>query len=311
MSFRFTSARRPLSTPIRRSVTVRKLQNLLLSKPPAVEIVSRLEAYLTDTDGKRTKRICGSKLGRTHTSSYLPDFVPGELRNPWNIVNPRKQYVCLRPAGWKTDHKGVGPCKQHGKEKDREALKNPFLGVDKVSSDKDFAKDAPNLLLEIGDFDSFLLEAKAKTTPDQLLDITRPLYELEALKLMTIDWMKQFGFNGDAIESIAKRIQEAANVQLILAKRDHEIIRNKAIAAMIRVFVTGFLSIVQSELLGDPAKARQIAKRFNDELLLPVQNIGLTEILKRQESSGDYNRVVELAEFEDFTEEDQLVVVDE
>lgn len=300
------SAKRSADTPLKRTVSTERLQKLLLKKPPLVESVSKFETYSLNDDGTRIRRICGQRIGLSNNGLALPDFVPASLDNPWQVTNPRKQYVCPRVAGWKTNHVGVGFCKRHDRGKDRTIVKNPLQGVEKKTSSKAFSDDNENLLIQIGDFDTYLVEAQAATAPDQLLDLTRPLYQIEALKLMTIEWMRQFGFNSEAIESIARRIQESANVQLTLAKRDHEIIRNKAVAAMVRVFVTGFLSILQSELSEDPAKAKEIARRFNEELLLPVQNIGLTEILKRQEADGDYNKVVELAEFSEDDEETPL-----
>ena len=58
--------------------------------------------------------------------------------------------------------------------------------------------------------------------------------------------------------------------------------------------VVGFLDIIRSEI-DDPGKAKAIASRLNDEILLPAQNSGLTEILQRQESSGAIERAKELA----------------
>jgi hypothetical protein len=301
MSFNIKSLKRPYKTPFSRSVSAERFQRALLNKPPPVAKISNVESYLLRPTGFYGKRICGSKI----LSLGLPSFVPEGMYNPWGVTNPSEQYVCTKPAGWGTDHVGFGKCKRHDQNKESSSMKTVNMSkVNKVNKKKDkaFSEEIDALLMEIGDFDTYLSEAKARTTPDELLDITRPLYELEALKLMTIEWMGKFGFDEEAINSIAKRIQESANVQLILAKRDHEIIRNKAIASMIKVFVTGILSILLEELEDNPLKAKAIAMRLNEELLLPVQNIGITEVMKKQEVSGEYNKIMEFAEFTEVEE---------
>jgi hypothetical protein len=270
---------------------------LVLNNPPIekVEIVSEFQIYLIKDNGKRGRRICGGKR------EFLPTSFPENLPNKYGVVNPREEYLCQSFAGRGTDHIGVGPCFQHETKKskvigkDGTKMKDLFADIDDIEkvSDEDLLDTEPldpKELLQLGDFEFYLDEAKSRVSPDELLDIVRPLYELEALKLMTIAFMKKKGFKASSIEAIARRIQESAEVQLTLAKRDHEIIKNKAIVTVIKTMVIGMLSIIDEELI-DKAIAREIARRFNDEMIQPTQKIGITEVLKRQESSGMLDRV--------------------
>lgn len=257
-------------------ISAKKLKSILQDPPPKIEKESDGETFLMDDEGNYVRKICG------RWSIDLPDIVPYGVENPYDVVNPSREYVCTKNAGEDTMHPGMGPCSRHQEEVSQKGKKGRF-------------NDA--LLQSMGDFDSYLDQAKARTTPSELLDITRPLYELEALKMMTIAYMREEGYSQSAIESIAAKIRDGAEVQLMLAKRDHEIIKNKAIATIIRMMVVGTLDIIDKVLKGDDRqKAKEIAKRMNDDLLLPAQKSGLTEILQRQESTGAVERVALLVE---------------
>jgi hypothetical protein len=257
----------------------RYIKTLLKNPPPQVEAVSLDEVWEIKEDGSRLRRICG------RWREDLPTFCPlGPEDNLHGVINPSREYVCTEEAGFSTLHPGIGCCARH---QPREAK----LTVDK-SGEK--GEDNFKILQALGDFDSYLDLAKARVTPDELLDIARPLYELEALKMMIIDYMQEFGYSEKGIESFANKIKDGAGVQLALAKRDHEIMKNKAIATIIKMMVVGFLDIIRAEI-DDPRKAKEIATRLNDEILIPAQNSGLTEILQRQESSGAIERAKDLA----------------
>lgn len=287
------------------------LKIALSKKPPCTQVISELEAWLLNEKTKeRIRRICGASSVKN-----APTFVPAELENPFNVKNPQKEYICLNAAGLKTDHEGIGFCYLHDKRQRKKLAKNIFLDIKKENGGKDklspFPKETEELILQLGDFDFYLQEAKAQSTPDELLDLTRPLYELEALKLMTIAWMKKFGFSPDAIESIAKRIQESADVQLTLAKRDHEIIRNKAIATILRSMITGILLILDKTIPNNPKLAKEIASKVNDELLLPLNTLGITELLKRQEAMGSYNKAMAILQPDEIQETEYEDLKDE
>jgi len=83
------------------------LAELLKEKPPIVEKVSEFEIYKLNETGKRTRRICGQTLLKK-----LPSFVPDGIPNPFNVINPKKEYICTNNAGHGRGTKW-GPCKHH------------------------------------------------------------------------------------------------------------------------------------------------------------------------------------------------------
>ena len=185
----------------------RYLKSLLKKPPPKIEKVSPDEIWILDSDGSRLSRICG------RWREDLPNFCPlGSEDNPHNVTNPSREYVCQELAGSSTLHPGIGCCARHQPQEDKTSDAKADNGE----------LDNFKILQALGDFDSYLDLAKARVTPDELLDIARPLYELEALKLMIIDHMKEFGYSQKGIEAFANKIKDGAGVQLALAKRDHE-----------------------------------------------------------------------------------------
>ena len=89
-------------------VNPEQLTEFLKKAPPKLEIVSLIEIYKLDDEGKRKARICGMPQ-----NYRLPTFVPDGIPNPHKVTNPRNEYRCARFAGTQTSHKGIGCCQKH------------------------------------------------------------------------------------------------------------------------------------------------------------------------------------------------------
>jgi hypothetical protein len=284
----------------------RQLRDVLETKPPRFEFVNQIEIYLLEDDGSRKRRVCGH-----HTNHALPTFVPDDMDNPHGWINPRQQRRCTNYAGYRTDHAGLGPCNRHqncwyagwgGRAYSKsyrlahdfeELVRNEFLTGETMTENAITAGDAAEDSLE---FNKYLDKVKSELSPEDLYDSVRSLYELEALKEMAKDKMTEDGVTLDRIESVATQIIKSAQYQATTARRDATIMQGRAVQAIAQVMVTGILHIVSETVKGDAAVS--ILKRIKDELVLPTNEFGYTEMIRRQKAAGISETVSQLVEQE-------------
>ena len=284
----------------------RQLRELLQNPPQQFKFINQIEIYLLDKDGSQKRRVCGH-----YTNHSLPTFVPDGMENPYGWVNPRQQRRCTNHAGHSTDHLGLGPCRRHqncwyagwgGKQYSKsyrlahdfeELVRNEFLKGDTMTEGTITAGDATQDSLE---FNEYLDKVKSELSPEDLYDSVRSLYELEALKEMAKDKMTEDGVTLDRIESVASQIIKSAQYQATTARRDATIMQGKAVQAIAQVMVTGMLHIVSETVKGDVAV--QILRRIKDELVLPTNEFGYTEMIRRQKAAGISENVSQLVEQE-------------
>ena len=172
-------------------------------------------------------------------------------------------------------------------------MRNEFLKGDTMTEGTITAGDATQDSLE---FNEYLDKVKSELSPEDLYDSVRSLYELEALKEMAKDKMTEDGVTLDRIESVASQIIKSAQYQATTARRDATIMQGKAVQAIAQVMVTGMLHIVSETVKGDVAV--QILRRIKDELVLPTNEFGYTEMIRRQKAAGISENVSQLVEQE-------------
>ena len=295
--------------------TAQELEEFLKKPPPRLEIVSLIEIYRLDEDGNRKSRVCGMPR-----KTNLPTFVPEGVANPHGVLNPREEYRCCKAAGYATSHTGIGCCRKHSyysfaqfrgeKFKTRynlasqfdELVKHEFLKPRSMEKSKDIAVPPENGLSADVDFDYFVTRAKEELTPEQLFDSTRSLYELEAIKLALKDVMRRDGVDVASLEQMADQILKSAQFQAQMAKRDKALMEASHIQLQTKVLVAGLINIV-NDTLGE-AEAVEVLKRIKTDLVLPINEVGATELLRRQQAAGVTDRVADVAnvveaEFED------------
>ncbi len=276
------------------------LEEILKRPPPRILAVSKIEAYLLDEQGERTRRICGSRRSKS-----FPSCVPIGIDNPHKWINPLEQARCLNPAGTRTDHLGIGPCWLHvgylrlkdekkfiKKEQFSEYVKENHLSGHDIRQGVTHMSDDD--LRQGGEFKEYLEKVKNELTTEDLTDTIRGLYELEALKAMLVDQMTASGVTQDRIEAIAQQILKSAQYQATTAKRDAQIMQTKAVQALTQVMITGILGIIAEHISSD--KAVEIMQKFKDDLVLPTNQHGYTEMLRRQKASGLADKISLLAE---------------
>ena len=283
-----------------------QLRDLLETSPQRFDFISQIEIYLLEKDGTRKRRVCGH-----HTNHALPTFVPDDMDNPHGWINPRQQRRCTNHAGYRTDHAGLGPCKRHqncwyagwgGKPYSKsyrlahdfeELVRNEFLTGDTMNEGVITAGDAAEESLE---FSKYLDKVKSELSPEDLYDSVRSLYEHEALKEMAKEKMTEDGVTLDRIEAVATQIIKSAQYQATTARRDATIMQGRAVQAIAQVMVTGMLHIVSETVKGDAAL--EILRRIKDELVLPTNEFGYTEMIRRQKAAGISDNVAQLVEQE-------------
>ena len=309
-----------------------ELEELLSKPPPDIDRRNAIEVWRKNPKTGNSVRICGFE-----TNKKLPTFVPEGIPNPHGVVNPRKEYVCCKPAGWKTDHAGVGPCWFHhtysnpGKDGEswgkryhlrtqfKELLKDCYLNGADMEDDVLRGRDALAVLEEGLDggsggaskplsFDAYLEKVKQEVAPEDLVDSLRLLYEIEAQRAMLRDEQERLGeVDPERIEKMTNNILKMAQFQATIAKRDEHLMKAKAIQAICQVFITGVLAVVSEEL--DNADAIKILNRIKEEVVLPVNERGYTEMLRRQEAAG-LTKVAEdiaiEAEYQELDEEEEF-----
>jgi len=277
------------------------LEELLKEPPPKILRVSTIEYYLLDDKGERQRRICGQR----RTKKY-PSCVPVGIDNPHKWINPVDQARCMNRAGSWTDHNGIGPCRLHsgvrlrGKDGKRYPKSEDFADyvrenhLDATTLRQGTTRMTDEDLRQGGEFKTYLDKVKTELTTDDLTDTIRGLYELEALKAMLVDQMEESGVTQDRIESIAQQILKSAQYQATTAKRDAAIMQTKAIQALTQVMITGILGIIAENISSE--KAIQIMQIFKADLVLPTNQYGYTEMLRRQKASGLADRIALLAD---------------
>lgn len=275
------------------------LERLLLQKPPRIERVSDVEVYLLDDKGRK-RRVCGQLKPR------LISFVPVGMNNPHEVVNPQKAYACLAAAGHGTAHAGIGPCRRHKRamievggqrwktwyKYRAELLRAGFTEIEGVMTSDEFIDDSEGSEVVKIDLEEYEKLAREKYTPAELLDTMRSLYQMEAVKLAVMDSLKREGVSLDRLRTVSDQIVKSAQYQAAMAKRDLVLMQGKAVEAITRALVTGMLAIVIETLGRD--KAIEVLSRFRQELVLPVNDTGFTELLRRQQAAGMTDLVTSL-----------------
>ena len=250
------------------------LTEVLESSPPLLEWVRDAEVYNIDEEGNRKKRICARPLLKK-----LPDFVPDGIVNPHNVVDPYAEYVCLNTAGFGRGVK-FGPCKFHNKGKMSKAMAEKSLDVEELKKD--------GIAIPAGDLQAHLGKVRSEITPDELYEPSRALYELEALKSMLVESMVEGGLDVDAVKQIADIVTRSSNVKLTQAKFESKMLKNKNIERLVESLIHGMLAAV--EKVAGRQMLSQIMEIFKNEVLLPINEDGFSELNLRQKEAGLHDK---------------------
>lgn len=261
----------PRSTP---RCDIDMLEEVLSKPPPFLEIVEDYEIYKVDEQGNRLKRICGCPLLKK-----LPDFVPEGVKNPYHVKDPYDEYRCLNTAGAGRDNK-FGPCKSHNRGRIGKAMAERSIDPEKAMND--------GLAIPAGDLARHLKKVKKELSVDELYEPARALYELEALKSFIVGNMEAEGMDLDAIKQIADIITRASNVKLTQAKFEQKMLKNKNIERLVESLIHGMLAAV--EQVAGRQMLSQIMEIFKNEVLLPINEDGFSELNLRQAEAGLHDK---------------------
>ena len=138
----------------------------------------------------------------------------------------------------------------------------------------------------MGQYNEYFKKAVDDVPIRELYDQARPLYEFEALKLMLQDEMQQAD-NEEAltlIRQFSDIINKSANVRLTLSQADQVLIKNDAIKRLIESLINGMIIAVEEKL--GLAQAQQVLEYFREEVLIPIEERGFTEVHMRQKAAG-------------------------
>jgi len=285
-------------------VNPEQLTEFLKKAPPKLEIVSLIEIYKLDDEGKRKARICGMPQ-----NYRLPTFVPDGIPNPHKVTNPRNEYRCARFAGTQTSHKGIGCCQKHSwlafigfnnhkfkkgynLHRDfKELVKEEFL---KAESMTNVALPNETGLADNIDFEGYVEKVREQLKPEELFDSVRYLYELEAIRAALKDQMREEGVSVGHLEMMADQIIKSADFQSKMAKRDADLMQATALQMQTKTMIAGLLHIVK-DCIGNEM-AVEVLKRIKSDLVLPMNEVGATELLRRQQAAGITDNAATMAE---------------
>lgn len=266
--------------------TVEELEELLQKKVAPIEIVSPIEVWTLDEEGRRKRRICGQ-----YKSMRLPRFVPDGVTNPHGVQDPQQEYRCAAAAGYRTDHPGIGPCKWHsGYMKKTSVLvrEQYLLGGDAMSEDEAVVKCQ---------FDDYIEKVRAEYSDEDLWNIQRVLVELEALKLQVRDALNEKDvIDLDLMDQFIKLTKQALDAQMTQVKRDQTLLQLRGVKEVLQAMVNGVISLIEEEAKAHPELIIRILGRLETDVLVPISEQGYTELLRRQEVSGVAGRVRKLTE---------------
>ena len=240
------------------------LEYALRKPPPKVEVVDELEIYLLDDQGKRKRRICGH-----HRKRGFPSVVPAGMLNPHGVVDPYDEYRCTSSAGLGFAHlPQLGPCKYHAP---------PYLRTAEGTQKRVRAKHLQDLEGSVDGITSLeeqLGVTMANMSVEELLDGTRLLWRIEALRQMAEGDMEDSGYDTDRANAISNLLERMVNMRLKMAKTDNEIIKTQAIANVLQVVLNGVVAIVE-ELMG-PADVAKVLTAFKERLVIPLTEQGFS-----------------------------------
>lgn len=268
----------PRGGRLHRRCSLEVLERTLRREPPNLERVDELESYVVDGDGNRIRRVCGNRLLRG-----LPSTVPQGVANPHGVTDPYEQYRCTSVAGYGVPHlEGFGPCRRH---------LPPFLqsreGMQEYVMEK-LAKrgysEGKDAVTGVGSLQKHITDVEMRMKVSELLDSTRLLFEMEALRAMAKEAMDTDGYDQERADHIASLMVKQTDMHLKMAKTDNELIKNQALAAILRVVLNGVVAIVEEQL--GPEEAANVLVQFRERLVIPITEQGFTEVLIRQQASG-------------------------
>jgi len=235
--------------------------------------VDNLEVYLLNAEDQRQRRVCGA-----HRRLGLPSYVPKDIPNPWGSKDPYEEYRCLLPAGFRTPIRGLGRCRYHYQISREGLQRNLMSGIER-----------PDAAVGTISFEGKLKEIMKDMSVEELLDGTRLLWRIEALRQMAEEDMEEGGFSLERAESIGGFLGRMVDMRLKMAKTDNEIVRTQAIAQIVQVLLNGMISIIEASL--GPEQAASILKEFKKKLIIPLTEHGYSETLRRQEAAGVMQRI--------------------
>jgi len=261
------------------TVTEKELEKILQAPPPKIEKLSPTEIYLVNEKNNTKRRICGEPK----RSYVLPIFVPIGIPNPHKVINPYVEYVCTHSAGqgWEKD---IGPCLEHARDKASGSTKKQERKFRDLVKPNRLIKDG--IAVHMGQYNEYFKKAVDDVPIRELYDQARPLYEFEALKLMLQDEMQQAD-NEEAltlIRQFSDIINKSANVRLTLSQADQVLIKNDAIKRLIESLINGMIIAVEEKL--GLEQAQQVLEYFREEVLIPIEERGFTEVHMRQKAAG-------------------------
>lgn len=255
------------------------LEHTLRNRPPRIEYIDELETWLIDKRGNRKRRICGN-----HRKRGLPSVVPAGVYNPHRVVNPYEAYRCTKAAGEGIEHlPGLGPCRYHAQPR----LRNRETAQEYIRAK--LAREHEGLILGTDSLDDQMHQAMAAMTVEELLDGTRLLWRIEALRQMAEGEMEAQGYDLDRAQLIANLLERMVNMRLKMAKTDNEIIKTQAIASVLEVVLNGMVGIIEEQL--GPGESATVLRQFKERLVIPLNEQGFSEIMKRQEAAGIAGRI--------------------
>ena len=261
------------------TITEKELEKILQEPPPKIEKLAPTEIYLVNEETNTKRRICGEPKRKY----LLPIFVPIGISNPHKVINPYAEYVCTHSAGrgWEKD---IGPCLEHARDKASGSTKKQERKFRDLVKPNRLIKDG--IAVHMGQYNEYFKKAVDDVPIRELYDQARPLYEFEALKLMLQDEMQQAD-NEEAltlIRQFSDIINKSANVRLTLSQADQVLIKNDAIKRLIESLINGMIIAVEEKL--GLEQAQQVLEYFREEVLIPIEERGFTEVHMRQKAAG-------------------------
>jgi len=173
----------------KRAQRAAEVRRIVGEGPPTVETVSPFEVYLLNENGDRVRRICGAKRRN------LP-----------------KRFVCTRPPGGGTDHKGSGRCKLHEVS---QWARLPSL----VYNDQSYTRS----------FEGYAALAYEELSGRDIADVTPEIIDLTAQRLLLHDKINPT----DSVRTLVPISRQVADIdkKIVDARKSHSDIQLSRLAA--------------------------------------------------------------------------------
>jgi hypothetical protein len=234
------------------------------STKPRIEKVSPYEVYLIDDHGRHTKQICGTQR------NGMPEG-----------------YVCIQPAGFKTNHVGVGPCQSHNRAITNSNNTGLWLQLNEQHG-------LPKNLLQLYQNAEIIEERHMSTVDDDI----KTLYVLQQYLLGKVTESETDGedafLSNDTIELLLKFTDKIVKTKEVRAKLKKEASLD---VSTVKVLVSQIFKIILANV--SEKKARAVLSDIMENVIAPFKTQG--RIIG---SDMSIDSIVEDADIEDTTKDE-------